>query len=246
MRSIPRGAASGPGSEGMAVGQVIEAILPPEAHAASARQDDDSAVLFPEEAAVIARAVDRRRREFATGRACARAALASLGIPACPILPGTRGAPQWPAGIVGSITHCDGYRAAAVARSADLLTVGIDAEPNAELPDGVLRTIASEREAHWIRALSGELPNAHWDRLLFSAKESVYKAWYPVTGSWLGFDEAEIALGPVGDADSGSFTTTLLTPARIPVRRGTLTEFPGRWLVRGGLVMTAVTIPARA
>jgi 4'-phosphopantetheinyl transferase EntD len=152
---------------------VIEAILPPEASASSARQDEDSAVLFPEEAAVIARAVDRRRREFATGRACARAALARLGIPACPILPGTRGAPQRPADIVGSITHCDGYRATAVARSADLLAVGLDAEPNAELPDGVLQTIATEREMRWIRELTGNRPDVHWDRLLFSAKESV-------------------------------------------------------------------------
>ena len=65
-------------------------------------------------------------------------ASARLGVPPAPILPGERGAPQWPAGYAGSITHCAGYRAAAVARTREMLTIGVDAEPHDVLPDGVL------------------------------------------------------------------------------------------------------------
>ena len=60
--------------------------------------------------------------------------------------PGAKREPLWPAGVVGSITHCDGYRAAAVARATDLATVGIDAEPHEPLPDGVLAAIALPAE----------------------------------------------------------------------------------------------------
>ena len=73
---------------------MIGDILPPQVAAAEAFGDLPGAVLFAEEEAVIAKAVDKRRREFATARACARAALAKLGLPAVPIVPGFLGAPQ--------------------------------------------------------------------------------------------------------------------------------------------------------
>jgi len=88
---------------------VIEDLLPPQVAVAEEFGNVPYVVLFPEEEAVIANAVDKRRREFATARACARAALAKLGLPPVPIVPGFRGAPQWPSGVVGSITHCAGY-----------------------------------------------------------------------------------------------------------------------------------------
>ena len=97
----------------------VLAALPPAGIAAVEAFDDDiPARLFPEEEALVARSVDKRRREFTTARRCAREALARLGVPPAPILPGERGAPRWPAGVVGSMTHCAGYRAAAVARPA--------------------------------------------------------------------------------------------------------------------------------
>ena len=76
-------------------------MLPPEVAAVEAFGDLLDIVLFPEEEAVLVRAVDKRRREFTTARACARAALATLGLPPAPIVPGLRGAPQWPPGVVG-------------------------------------------------------------------------------------------------------------------------------------------------
>jgi enterobactin synthetase component D / holo-[acyl-carrier protein] synthase len=218
---------------------VIEDILPPEVAVAEEFGDVAHVTLFPAEEAVIAKAVDKRRREFATSRACARAALAKLGLPPVPILPGLRGAPQWPPGVVGSITHCAGYRASAVARDDYAVTIGVDAEPHDKLPDGVLGAVASDGEQAGLTALTWARPEVHWDRLLFSAKESVYKAWFPLTRRWLGFDDAHIDFDPA----AGTFTARLLVDG--PVVNGTqLTGFGGRWMVSHGLLATAITIMA--
>jgi 4'-phosphopantetheinyl transferase EntD len=222
---------------------MIEEILPPEV--ASAEAFDDlgdlgGAVLFPEEEAVIARAVDKRRREFTTARGCARQALATLGLPPVPIVPGERGAPTWPDGVVGSMTHCDGYRAAAVGPSDRVRTVGLDAEPNGPLPDGVLDAIATPAEVGWRAGVAGDGSGVCWDRLIFSAKESIYKAWFPLTRRWLGFEEAVVTPDP----HAGTFAARLLVPG--PVVDGErLTGFSGRWIIRDGLVATAITVLAK-
>jgi 4'-phosphopantetheinyl transferase EntD len=217
---------------------LIEEILPAAVVAAEAFGDDLSyAELFPEEEQMIARAVDKRRHEFTAGRACARQALAGLGLPPAPIPTGERGAPRWPAGIVGAITHCAGYRAAAVARAAEVTVVGIDAEPHDPLPEGVLDQIARPEELALLPVLRASAPKVCWDRLLFSAKESVYKAWFPVARRWLGFEDAVVT----PDADAGIFTARLLVPAPPPLE-GTL---HGRWMVRDGLVLTTVTVLPR-
>src|SRR6516225_8640665 len=93
--------------------------------------------LFPAEEPAVRTAGPRRRAEFTAGRRCAREALARLGLPAAPVLAGRAGEPRWPAGVTGSITHCAGYRACAVARTADVTALGIDAEPDARLPAGL-------------------------------------------------------------------------------------------------------------
>jgi 4'-phosphopantetheinyl transferase EntD len=222
---------------------MIEEILPPEVASAEAFDDAAAATLFPEEEAVVSRAVAKRRGEFTTGRACARAALAKLGFPPAPILPGPRRAPQWPPGVAGSITHCDGYRAAAVAFVRDVVSVGVDAEPNDALPAGVLDHISLAQERAWLPGLAAAAPGVSWDRLLFCAKESVYKAWFPLTGRWLGFEHAEISVEITVGPDAGTFGAELLEPG--PVLGGRpLTRFTGRWLARGGLLLTAIAVPA--
>ena len=169
---------------------MIAEILPPPVAAVEAFDDPPGATLFPEEEAAMARAAARRRSEFTAGRACARAALAGLGLPATAIVPGQRGAPQWPPGVVGSITHCDGYRASAVAFARDVITLGLDAEPDGPLPGGVLDVVALAEERDRLPGLAAAAPQVPWDRLLFCAKEAVYKAWFPLTGRWLGFEQA--------------------------------------------------------
>jgi 4'-phosphopantetheinyl transferase EntD len=219
---------------------VIETILPSAVIAVEAREDTEDIVLFPAEEASVGQAVDKRRREFTTARACVREAFCQLGLPPSALTNGPRGEPLWPKGIVGSITHCDGYRACAIARSTQMATIGIDAEPHAALPDGVLSEVATAQELSWLKDRTRDAPGVHWDRLLFSAKESVYKAWFPLAKRWLGFEDAAVAL----DAAAATFTARLLVSApALEDRR--LTGFSGRWLIRDGLVLTAIALPAR-
>lgn len=216
---------------------MIEEILPSTVVSVDTTDDPVDAVLFPEEEALIARSVAKRRSEFTTARHCARQAMAKLGVPPAAVLRGERGMPLWPDGITGSLTHTAGYRAAALARIEDVAAVGIDAEPDGPLPDGVLDAISLPAERRWIARLRETAPGRHWDRLLFCAKESVYKAWFPLTGRWLGFDDAAIEVDPA----TGTFTARFQVPGA-PVGEEVLEGFSGRWTVRNGLIFTAVAL----
>lgn len=216
---------------------MIAELLPPVVASAECFDDPSDVVLFAQERAVVARAVEKRRREFATVRQCARRALATLGHPPVPLLPGRRGAPLWPDGIVGSMTHCDGYRAAALARADQVHAVGIDAEPDGPLPDGVLDLIAGPDEITHLAELlhRGRAGPEHWERLLFSCKESVFKVWYPLTRRELDFHQASIRLDP-GDA---TFTVDLLVEPGIDVLPSRLV---GRWIAARSLVISTITL----
>ncbi|WP_432138798.1 MULTISPECIES: 4'-phosphopantetheinyl transferase family protein [unclassified Streptomyces] len=237
---------------------MIEELLPEqvvavEAYGTEAADQSADASLYPEEAALVRQAVPKRRREFAVVRSCARRAMEKLGIPPGPVLPGERGAPRWPDGLTGSMTHCEGYCAAALVRATDLVSLGIDAEPHRPLPDGVLGEVALPTELPRLRRLAADRPDLHGDRLLFSAKESVYKAWFPLTRMWLDFSEADIELtaAPVGPASAGpvsggsahgTLRARLLVPGPVVDGRR-LTHFEGRWTIQRGLVATAITVP---
>jgi len=161
-------------------------------------------------------------------------------VAAVPILPGPRGAPIWPAGIVGSMSHCAGYRVSAVARATDLVTLGIDAEEHAPLPADVLGLVALPEERDQLERLAATHPDVCWDRLLFSVKESVYKAWFPMAQRWLGFEDALVTFDP-----AGSFSVRLLVPGPEVAGRA-LDGFRGRWLARAGLVLSAITVPGES
>lgn len=229
---------------------MLSLLLPEGVAVAESRTDPPEAELYPEEADLVRRSVQKRQQEFTTVRHCARQALGVLGLPPGPVLPDRHGAPRWPPAVVGSLTHCDGYRAAALAHRTHLTMLGIDAEPHAPLPHGILESIALRSELAWARAAP---PGLHRDRLLFSAKESVYKAWYPHTGQRLEFEDAELAFGPTGDGElpaggvSGEFTATLLArpPAPAPGTAPLPSRLRGRWLVTKGLVLTAVVTAAQ-
>ncbi|MBM9618776.1 4'-phosphopantetheinyl transferase family protein [Streptomyces zhihengii] len=221
---------------------MIEDILPAGIRFAEAFDDSEAPDWFPEEEALVARAVEKRRREFATVRRLARTALGSLGVPKVPLLPGKRGAPQWPDGIVGSMTHCAGYRGAVATRGCDFASVGIDAEPHERLPQGVMDAVSLPEERERLAAWPALAAGVFADRLLFSAKESVFKTWYPLTGRELGFDEASITF-TCETAVSGSFGARLLVPGP-EVDGQRVDRFTGRWTARRGLVLTAITLPA--
>ncbi|MDR2983867.1 MAG: 4'-phosphopantetheinyl transferase superfamily protein [Nocardiopsaceae bacterium] len=198
----------------------------------------DDGELLPAEKELVANASEKRRREFTGARVCARLALRRAGFRAAAILQGASGAPQWPPGVVGSLTHCDGYRAAAVARTEAFSAIGIDAEPNTPLPQGVLAKVASESERAALAKLARETPEICSDKLIFSAKEATYKAWSPATGRWLGFRDAEVEVDP-----GGTFTARLLVAGPLVGGRP-LTAYEGRWAIGRGVVVTAVTVPS--
>ena len=217
----------------------IGAICPPGTCTAEAHGDMPDGSLFAGEAEVVRNAVEKRRREFSAGRLLARRALRTLGHPSVPVLVGTHREPRWPAGIIGSITHCSGYCGAAV-RHADpvIVGLGIDAEPNEPLPDGVIAMIARPDEL----SRTGEYPHdgTCWDRLLFSAKESVFKAWFPVERSWLDFFHAQVRFDPARH----TFEVRLINPPASGARSSR--HCRGRYAVGRGLLATAVALERSA
>jgi 4'-phosphopantetheinyl transferase EntD len=218
---------------------MMEVLVRPPIVAVEAFADRSDELVLAGEEDLIAGAVEVRRREFVTARRCAREALEKLGYPVGPIRTGLCREPRWPAGVVGSITHCAGYRAAAICQDMELASLGIDAEPHGPLPDGVLESVVVEGDQTLIACLARADPAICWDRLLFSAKESIYKAWYPLTHRWLGFEDVHLSI----DSAAGAFTGHLRVPGRRQDGAAPLTELHGRFLVSDGLVVTAVTVP---
>ncbi len=207
---------------------LLAEILPAGVRSSEAFDDLTPAPLFAAEDALLAGAGPKRRGEFATVRRCARAALGQLGFPPGPLVRGTGGAPVWPGGVVGSMTHCAGYRAAAVARAGEVDVLGIDAEPAEPLPRGVLGLVTAPDERDHLAELANDAPDVCWDRLLFCAKEAVYKAWFPLTEKWLGFRDATVEIDP-----GGGFSAEL-RPGAAPSR------FAGRWRAGDGLIVVAI------
>jgi enterobactin synthetase component D / holo-[acyl-carrier protein] synthase len=213
---------------------VLELLVPHVVCVRESRLHRTDITLFPEEEAALEGVVEKRRREFTTVRACARDALAALGLPATPIVPADGGAPAWPAGVVGSMTHCAGYNAAALACDAHLIALGIDAEPDERLSRSVIETFADDDEIDHLDSLP---PGQHaWERVLFSAKESVFKAWFSVTRRWLDNRDVTVTL-----RTDGTFTARILAQHSVGDTRWE--KVHGRWLSQNQLILTAVAIP---
>lgn len=201
--------------------------------------------LHPVEVEQIGAAVETRRIDFATARACAREAMTRLGVTPGPVIRGGRGNPVWPAGVVGTLTHTDGLRAAALASSDVVRSLGLDVEPHGALPEGVLEAVSLPEEAAWARAARDEAPRIHWDRVLFTAKEATYKTWFPLTRRWLGFSDARLRLTTTfvdDDTASGELRSRILVDPHATDGGPDLLEFRGRWAVRDGYVASAIVL----
>lgn len=155
------------------------------------------AELTDAEAALVAGAIDRRRHEFATGRRLAREALARLGVPAREILRERDRAPSWPEGIAGSLTHCHVRAFAAVGRRDDVGAIGIDTEKGPGLAEDLWSHVFTDDERRSLRAISATL-RARAALIAFSAKESLYKAQYPLTWTFMDFTDARVELPSFG------------------------------------------------
>jgi 4'-phosphopantetheinyl transferase EntD len=149
--------------------------------------------LFPREAIAIAKAVQSRREQFTAGRILARRALAELGHPEVELPSAKDRVPEWPPGVVGTITHTHGWCAAAVARASDVAALGADVEAATPLDPGLWDRVCRPEE----RAFLQELPTDRAGLLakaIFSAKESAYKALYPRVRTFLDFQGMSITI----------------------------------------------------
>jgi 4'-phosphopantetheinyl transferase EntD len=116
--------------------------------------------------------------------------------------------------------------------------VGIDAEPHDVLPQGVLDAISLPAERGELQALGD---GVHWDRVLFCAKEATYKAWFPLTRRWLGFEDAHITFDADSSGQAGTFTSTILIDPEA-LSGPPLTSLTGRWAVRNGIALTGIVL----
>ncbi len=204
----------------------------------------DAEVLLPPERELVRGVAAERLAEFAAGRHCARLALAALDprLAGMPVLRDRRGAPEWPRGVVGSVTHCAGWTGAVVARSRGswlgrgVTGIGLDAEPIAPLPAGVVEVVASVEERAALARLGAERPGIPWETLLFCAKEATYKAWYPLTGSVVGHDAVRVELSP-----AGGFTA--VASADDATGRPATLKVHGRWRTGPRVVVVLGVIP---
>src|SRR5262249_27702663 len=156
-----------------------------------------------------------------------------LDVAAVPILRGSNGEPLWPPKICGSITHCAGYCAAVAAHKRDLASIGIDAEPAQDLGEAALDHIAVASERDWIERAERGMP---WPLLLFSAKESAFKAWFQLFGTALSFKQVVMDFDPV----KATFTAVVCREPGLRPR----TEFVGRFGYDGRYVLAIAFTPA--
>lgn len=196
--------------------------------------------LKPEEQKSVARAVPKRVLEFTAGRHCARAALTQLGLSPVALPPLPSRAPNWPPGVSGSISHCEGYCGAVVAFSNRLRGIGFDVEGLGSVRPEVWPLITTQEELRTLQTLPTERAN-QLATLFYSAKEAFYKAQHPLTETFLDFKDVRVevtnrdrfvvklnrnvcSLGTKGAHFSGSyylgkhriFTGVSLPPIRIP------------------------------
>lgn len=222
-------------SQGLA--EAVQNLFGPGVAVAAADPRAPATGLLPEEAPPAGRMIDKRHREFAAGRRAARAAMAALGLPPAAIPMGPDRAPVWPGGVTGSISHTDTHCLAAVTRTdatraGDVKSLGLDLEPDMALEPELWPEICTSAELDWLDTRPAP-ERGRLARLIFSAKECVYKAQYPLTGMMLGFD----AFGIAPDLAAGTFTATAMQPLPPLSARA---RFNGRQTVLRDVLATVV------
>ena len=153
--------------------EVAQALAPMGVALEVAIINQHSDELLPAERQLVESWAPHRQREFVRGRMCARRALDSLGVGVAGLMPDADGIPQWPEGVVGSISHCHGVVMAMAANSADCCLLGLDLEKINRLSAGAISKVLHPIEESF--AGSDQLKAS----ILFSLKEAFYKAQFP-------------------------------------------------------------------
>jgi 4'-phosphopantetheinyl transferase EntD len=203
------------------------------------RDEADPHQLYEREAAICKNVSRKREVEFAAGRLCARSALADFGIRDFPLLVNPDRTARWPESVVGSITHTRGFCGVALARREFSKAIGVDAEVRERVSNDLWPIILTPAES----ALLDSLPDNEkvtFAAITFSAKEAFYKCQFSLTGSWLDFDDVEIALA-WESANRGTFT---VIQRRSVESNSPNASFAGKFRIDGDLVATGVFVPA--
>jgi 4'-phosphopantetheinyl transferase EntD len=216
----------------------IARLFPPGVIAAEMREPGEAALLYPSEAAQVSRAVPKRVREFAAGRACARRALGELGIEGFELRAAPDRQPMWPSSVIGSITHTRGLCAAVVAEKGHLAAIGIDSEGVGNASQDIWDSICGPAETAWRRSLP-DSQQAAAVTLLFCAKEAFYKCQFPLTGEWLDFHDLRVEPQAWGAPES-RFAVHFMRSLAIEAHR-TLPPI-GRYRVHAGIVTAGVAL----
>jgi len=194
--------------------------------------------LLPEEQAIAESFGSQKRRdEFTLGRICAHVALSRFGLESEPILRNheTR-EPRWPDSIWGSITHSAGFAAVAVGLKKEIKGVGIDLESFSRPIDfKISRHVCVESELEWLESLPTKQANQVL-RIIFSAKESIFKCLYPSTRTYLSFKDAAVSVN--GTEKKFSFTIFKSFPGIIQQDF----SYHGRYYEMDKMLLTSVYI----
>jgi len=215
-------------------GRLSFGLLPPAISLAEAKPREVNATLLPAEEPVVARAVAKRRVQYAAGRTLAREVLSHAGFEdaaSYAILQDEQRAPLWPLGFTGSITHTVGRVAAAAVSATEFRGVGLDVERDVPLSAGVAKRVLTPDDQAMLARLP-EADRAFAGKLVFSAKECAYKCQYSLTRTYLGFDAMWIEL----DLGACSFVAHFRREVG-EFAEGAVLE--GRFARGEGLVMTA-------
>ena len=196
---------------------------------------DDLSELTEGEAALMTKAVAKRRREYTAGRVLARRAAAKLGLGPIEVLPRDDRSPGWPEGIVGSITHTRGHVAVALAHADAFRGVGLDVEQAEPLKLRLWDMICTDEDRAML-ARHAEPERSLLAKIVFSAKEAAYKAQFAITEQFLGFSAMHIDL----DLANARFLATFRQEAGDAFRPGD--TLGGRFVRTDRLVATAVVI----
>lgn len=261
-------------------------LLPKEVvvvHVTESEQSCWQTGLLPAEAAFICKSVKKRQAEFTAGRNCARRAIELLGGHPLVILPGPHREPIFPSPFQGTISHCNflaesptinsspgstercvrQYCAAAVfdsVKAPALASIGIDIEVNLPLDEDELTITCTPNERHHIYQIQQQASEkTHWSKIIFSAKESFYKAQFMCSHHYLDFLHVEVTLSPelpLAQPDQsceaaqrdistrqGQFTITVIPSHRThPIHNST---YQGYYYCDQWYIYTAITLPKK-
>ncbi len=225
---------SAPDIRAAELAQMARKILPATVSVATGDPRMAGGELHPLEQGYAVKMSRKRRVEFMVGRGVARRAMAPFGYATAPILVAPDRAPVWPENVVGSLSHSTTACIALVASARNFVSLGVDLEEDLPLDAELIPEVCQDVEIRW---LSDHPPvrRVRLARLVFSAKETAYKAQYPLTGELFGFDRFSVSF----DFAKGLFAARFNGAMRGFTDNQCLN---GCFQIGNGLILTAMTL----